>query len=102
MKKGEAGQIEYSQFVSIRHNDAVWSGDSDFVTKSGVLGKRDSDGCRQVKSNKAQGGGEVNHFHDLKERKVKDCGCQRMRASNRQMNSIPLRGFSGDGLCRRG
>ena len=78
MEKGEAGQIEYSQLVGIRHNNAVWGRDSDFITKGGVLGKRESDGRRQVKSDKAQGGGEVEHLHDLKEWKVKDCDCQRM------------------------
>lgn len=87
MEKGEASQIEYSQLVSIRHNDAVWSRDSDFIAKGGVLGKRDGDGRRQVQSNKAQCGGEANHFHDLKEREVKDCGCQRKCVSNRQVNS---------------
>ena len=66
MEKGEASQIEYSQLVSIRHNNAVWSRDPDFITKGGV-GKWESNGCRQVKSNKAQGGGEADHFHDLKE-----------------------------------
>ena len=67
MEKGEASQIEYSRLVSIRHNDAVWSRDRDFITKGGVLGKWESNDCRQVKSDKAQGGGEADHFHDLKE-----------------------------------
>jgi hypothetical protein len=67
MEKGEAGWIVYSQLFGIRHNDAVWSGDSDFIAKGGILGKRDSDGRGQVKSDKAQDSGEVDHFHDLKE-----------------------------------
>lgn len=66
MENGEAGQIEYSQLVSIRHNDAIWSRNSDLIANGGI-GKWNSDGGREVKSNKAQGGGEVDHFHDLKE-----------------------------------
>ena len=60
-------QIENSQLVGIRHGDAVWSGNADFIAKGGILRKRHSDGRRQVESDKAQGGGDVNHFHDLKE-----------------------------------
>jgi len=67
MEKGEAGRIVNSQFLGIRHNDAIWGRDSDFITKGGILGKRHGDGRRQVKSDKAQDGGEVYHFHDLKE-----------------------------------
>jgi hypothetical protein len=78
MEKGEARQIVYSQLFGVRHNDAIWSGDPDLVTKGGILGKRPSDSGRQVESEKAQDGGEVDHFHDLKEWKVKDCGCQKM------------------------
>jgi hypothetical protein len=55
------------QFVGIRHNDAVWSRNTDFITDGGVTGKWHSDGRRQVKGDKTQGGGEVDHFHDLKE-----------------------------------
>jgi hypothetical protein len=32
----------------------------------------------------------MDHFHDLKEWKVKDCGCQEMYVSNKQIDSIFL------------
>ena len=80
---GEAGEIVCSRSLSIRQNDAVWSRDSDFVAERRIFGKRYSDGGREVKSDEAQGGGETDHFHDLKEWKVKDCGCQKMRVSNK-------------------
>lgn len=67
MEMGEAYQIGYSQLLSIRHNDAVWSRYSDFIATGRISGKRYSDDGRQVKSDKAQGGGEADHLHDLKE-----------------------------------
>lgn len=56
MEKRETGQIVYSQLIGVRHNDTIWGRDSDFITKGRILGKRDSDGRRQVKSDKAQDG----------------------------------------------
>jgi len=56
MKKGEAGPIIDSQFLGIGHDDTVWGRDSDLVAKGGILGKRESDDCRQVKGDKAQDG----------------------------------------------
>lgn len=56
----------HSQLFGVRHDDAIWSRDAYFITNGGI-GERQSDGRRQVKSEKAQGGGEANHFHDLKE-----------------------------------
>ena len=67
MDEGEAGEIVCSRVLSIRQNDAVWSRDSDFVAERRIFGKRYSDGGRKVKSDEAQGGGETDHFHDLKE-----------------------------------
>lgn len=67
MEKGEVGWIVYLQLLSIRHNNAIWSGNSDFITKRGILGIRPGDGGGQVESDKAQDFGDVYHFHDLKE-----------------------------------
>lgn len=79
----------YSQLLSVGHDEAVWSGDSDLVTNGGIW-KRPSDRRREVESQEAQGGGEVDHFHGLKEWKMKDCGCQKVCVSNEQVNSIFL------------
>jgi hypothetical protein len=66
MENGEAGRIVHSQLFGVRHNDAVRSRDRHFIANGGI-GEGPGDGRRQVKSNKAQGGGEADHFHDLKE-----------------------------------
>jgi hypothetical protein len=90
MEKNEACQIVYLQLLGVRHDDAIRSGDSDLVAKSRIIWKWPGNSCGKVKSEKAQDGGEVDHFHDLKKRKVKDCGCQKGCVSNKRMNRVFL------------
>lgn len=52
--------------VSGGHSGVFW----------GIPRKRYRNGRGEIESKKAQEGGEMNHLHDLKEWKVKDCDWQ--------------------------
>ena len=92
-KEESHGGPYYSHHVSSGH----------VVVHRGIPGKGHRDGGGQRKGKKAQEGWEMDHLHDLKEWKLKDCGCQEMYVSNKQIDIILLsEGVPCNGLCRRG